>query len=70
MQKYYAPPEEDEYDDYHDLDVSKAAVIRGKVGLEICKFFTLRLHSDLAFRVVEKCPEKILPYLISRLPYK
>ena len=70
MQKYYAPPEEDESDDYHDLDVSKAAVIRGKVGLEICKFFTLCLHSDLAFRVVEKCPEKILLHLISRLPYK
>ena len=43
--------------DYHDLDVSKTTVIRGKVRLEICKFFSFRLHSNLAFRVVEKCPE-------------
>ena len=51
--------DDNEEDDYHDLDVSKATVIWGKVSLEICKFFSFRLHSNLAFCVVEKCPEKI-----------
>ena len=49
--------DDNEEDDYHDLDVSKATVIRGEVSLEICKFFPFRFHSNLAFCVVEKCPE-------------
>ena len=53
----YHDYDDNEEDDYHDLDVSKATVIGGKVRLEICKFFSFRLHSNLAFRVVEKCPE-------------
>ena len=46
----------------HDLDVSKATVIWGKVSLEICKFFSFCLHSNLAFCVVEKCPEKNIAF--------
>ena len=56
----YDDNEEDDYDDYHDLDVPKATVIRGKVLLEISKFFPLCLHPNLAFCVVEKCPENTL----------
>ena len=49
----------------HDLDVSKATVIRSEVSLEICKFFSLRLYSNLAFRIVEKCPEKKTVYFLN-----
>ena len=47
-------------DAYDNLDVSKSTVIGSEVSLEIGKFFPLRLHPDLAVRVVEKCPENTL----------